>query len=75
MATEWESISELRSHLPQVVDHPHAESAVTKTGKPRAVLLGIANYQALLALAQLARMPELFGEAFAEYGDFSRTGR
>ena len=38
----------------------------------RAVLLGIANYQALLALAQLARMPELFGEAFAEHRRFQQ---
>lgn len=70
MAIEWESISELRSHLPQAVEDPRAEIVVTKTGKPRAVLLGIANYRALLALAQLARMPGLFDEAVAEHRRF-----
>lgn len=70
MAIEYESISELKSHLPQAVDDPFGEIIITKTGKPQAVLLGIANYQALLAMAQLARMPTLLSSALAEHRRF-----
>jgi prevent-host-death family protein len=70
MAIEYESISELKSHLPQAVDDPFGEIIITKTGKPQAVLLGIANYQALLAMAQLAKMPTLLASALAEHRRF-----
>lgn len=72
MTIEYQSISELKSHLPQAIDDPHGEIVVTKTGKPHAVLLGIANYNALLAMAQLARMPTLLASALDEHRRFQQ---
>ena len=72
MAIEYESISELKSHLPQAVENPVGEIVITKTGKPQAVLLGIANYNALRALAELAKMPSLLSAALSEHHRFQQ---
>jgi prevent-host-death family protein len=74
MAIEYESISELKNHLPQAVENPVGEIVITKTGKPQAVLLGIANYNALRALAELARMPSLLSAALTEHHRFQQGG-